>query len=120
MPTLSFVHRIAHAAAHFDGPRRRRHRDGEPPADKGYRRAAIRVQEILCQRIDPDRRESYRAVASVLSRAVRARSAVEGMNSVLRMHRSRHRALNQGPLDLKRLSWNTRVFGGGKRRGRCP
>ena len=59
-------------------------------------------------------------VASVLSRAVRASSAVEGMNSVLRMHQSRHRTLNQGLLDLKRLYWNTRVFGGGKRRGRCP
>ena len=47
-------------------------------------------------------------------------SAVEGMNSVLRMHQSRHRTLNQGLLDLKRLYWNTRVFGGGKRRGRCP
>jgi hypothetical protein len=26
----------------------------------------------------------------------------------------------QGMLDLKRLYWNTRVFGGGKRKGRCP
>ena len=42
------------------------------------------------------------------------------MNSVLRMHQSRHRTLNQGLLDLKRLYWNTRVFRGGKRKGRCP
>jgi hypothetical protein len=42
------------------------------------------------------------------------------MNSVLRMHQSRHRTLNQGMLDLKRLYWNTRVFRGGKRKGRCP
>ena len=56
----------------------------------------------------------------MLSRTVRASSAVECMNSVLRMHQSRHRTLNQGMLDLKRLYWNTRVFRGGKRKGRCP
>jgi hypothetical protein len=36
------------------------------------------------------------------------------------MHQSRHRTLTQGMLDLKRLYWNCRVFGGGKRKGRCP
>ena len=51
---------------------------------------------------------------------VRASSAVECMNSVLRMHQSRHRTLTQDLLDLKRLSWNCRMFRGGKRRGRCP
>jgi hypothetical protein len=100
--------------------RRQRRRDREPAAAGGYRQAAVLVQEVLCRKLDPNWRESYRAVASVLSRAVRASSAVEGMNSVLRMHQSRHRTLNQGLLDLKRLYWNTRVFGSGKRRGRCP
>ena len=42
------------------------------------------------------------------------------MNSVLRMHQTRHKTLSQGMLDLKRLDWNTRVFRGGTRRGRCP
>ena len=42
------------------------------------------------------------------------------MNSVLRMHQARHRTLNQGLLDLKRLYWNAREFRGGERRGRCP
>ena len=42
------------------------------------------------------------------------------MNSVLRMHQSRHRTLTPGMLDLKRLYWNTRVFRGGKRKGKCP
>jgi hypothetical protein len=32
----------------------------------------------------------------------------------------RDRTLNQEMLDLKRLYWNTRVFRGGKRKGRCP
>ena len=59
-------------------------------------------------------------MAAVLGRAVRASSAVECLNSGLRMHQSRHRTLTQGMLDLKRLYWNTRVFRGGKRKGRCP
>jgi hypothetical protein len=42
------------------------------------------------------------------------------MNSVLRMHQSRHRTLTQDLLNLKRLYWNTRVFHGGKRKGLCP
>ena len=78
------------------------------------------VQQVLCQKLDPNWRESYRRVAAVLSQTVRASSAVECMNSVLRMHQSRHRTMTQGMLDLKRLYWNSRVFRGGKRKGRCP
>jgi hypothetical protein len=108
------------ASVHSWWLRRQRPRVSDPAAVGGYRQAALLVQEILCQRIDPNWRESYRSVAAVSSRAVRASSAVECMNSVLRMHQSRHRALSQGLLDLKRLYWNARVFRGGKRRGRCP
>ena len=100
--------------------RRQRRRGGDPAALGGYRRVAPLVQQVLCQQLDPNWRESYRRVAAVLGHAVRASSAVECMNSVLRMHQCRHRTLNQGMLDLKRLYWNTREFGGGKRRGRCP
>ena len=63
---------------------------------------------------------SYDRVAAVLEGTVRASSAVECMNSVLRMHQSRHKTVTQGLLDLKRLYWNCRVFREGKRRGRCP
>ncbi len=100
--------------------RRQRRRGGDPAALGGYRRVAPLVQQVLCQQLDPNWRESYRRAAVVLGHAVRASSAVECMNSVLRMHQCRHRTLNQGMLDLKRLYWNTREFGGGKRRGRCP
>jgi hypothetical protein len=47
-------------------------------------------------------------------------SAVECLNSVLRMHQSRHKTVTQGLLDLKRLYWNCRDFREGRRRGRCP
>ena len=92
----------------------------EPPGSWGVWSVAPLVQRLLCQRLDPNWRESYGKVAAVLRRTVRASSAVECMNSVLRMHQSRHRTLTQGMLDLKRLYWNTRVFRGGKRKGRCP
>ncbi len=62
----------------------------------------------------------YRRLARVLSRVVRASSAVECVNSVVRMHQARHRNLTQELLDLKRLYWNSRPFVAGKRRRRCP
>ena len=78
------------------------------------------VQQLLCQQLDPNWQKSYRQVAAVLSRAVRASSAVECMNSVLRMQQSRHRRMTQELLDLKRLYWNCRVFRTGPRRKRTP
>jgi hypothetical protein len=78
------------------------------------------LQEILCEKLDRNWRYWYRRIAAVLSQTVRASSAVECMNSVLRMHQSRHRTTTQGMLDLKRLYWNCRGFRRGKRKGRCP
>ena len=51
---------------------------------------------------------------------MRASSAVEGINSVLRMQQGRHRKMTQGLLDLKRLYWNCRRLPTGRRKGRCP
>jgi hypothetical protein len=117
---LSVPEELRAASVHLWWLRRQRRRGSDPAAVAGYRQAAPLVQQVLCQQLDPDWPTSYRQVAAVLGRAVRASSAVECMNSVLRMHQSRHRTLNQGMLDLKRLYWNTRVFRGGKRKGRCP
>ena len=108
------------ALVHLWWLRRRRARGSNPQALGCYGAVAPLVQQVLCQQLDPNWRAPYREVAGVLSRTVRASSAVECMNSVLRMHQSRHRTLTQGMLDLKRLYWNTRVFRGGKRKGRCP
>jgi len=100
--------------------RRQLPRKSAETAVGGYGHAACLVQRVLCEKLDPNWRESYRQVATVLRQTVRASSAVECMNSVLRMHQSRHRTLTPEMLDLKRLYWNTRVFCGGKRKGRCP
>jgi hypothetical protein len=63
---------------------------------------------------------AYQRVAWVLRRVVRASSAGECVNSVVRMHQARHRQLTQPLLDLKRLDWNGRAFVSGQRRKRCP
>jgi len=100
--------------------RRQRPRKSRETANSSREHVLYLLQMVLCQKLDPNWRESYRLVATVLSQTVRASSAVECMNSVLRMHQSRHRTVTQGMVDLKRLYWNCRVFRGGKRKGLCP
>jgi hypothetical protein len=63
---------------------------------------------------------SYDRVAAVLNSTVRASSAVECMNSVLRMQQSRHKRMTQPMLDLKRLYWNSHPFRSGPRKDACP
>ena len=82
--------------------------------------AAALVQTEYCRKLAANWQESYRRVATVLRQTVRASSAVECMNSVLRMHQGRHRTVTQPMLDLKRLYWNCRPFRSGKRRARSP
>jgi hypothetical protein len=81
----------------------------------GLLRGVARDREL-----DAEERASYERVAAVLGDTVRASSAVECMNSVLRMQRSRHRRMTQSMLDLKRLYWNCRPFRSGPRKGACP
>jgi hypothetical protein len=81
--------------------------------------------ELLCRLArdrerDGEERASYQRVAAVLADTYRASSAVECLNSVLRMQQSRHRRMTQPMLDLKQLYWNTRAFRSGPRKGRCP
>ncbi|MEO6807520.1 MAG: hypothetical protein ABI353_00205 [Isosphaeraceae bacterium] len=63
---------------------------------------------------------SYTRVSAVLSSTVRASSAVECLNSVLRMQQSCHKRMTQAMLDLKRLYWNCHRLKAGKRQGFCP
>jgi hypothetical protein len=70
--------------------------------------------------LEAEERASYERVAAVLGGTVRASSAVECMNSVLRMQQSRHRRMTQPMLDLKRLYWNCRPSRSGPRKDACP
>jgi len=78
------------------------------------------VQGQVCRSMGEDWQESYQRVSEVLQTVVRAASAVECVNSVLRMQQERHRNISQEMRDLKRLYWNSRVFSDGKRKGSCP
>jgi hypothetical protein len=78
------------------------------------------IEQVLCERLCPQWQSAYRRVDALLRHAVRASSAVECVNSVVRMHQGRHRHVSQGLLDLKRLYWNCRIFREGKRKGKSP
>jgi hypothetical protein len=77
----------------------------------------IMMEQALCQRLWPEWQQVYARVEEMLDRVVRASSAVECVNSVVRMHQGRHRHVSQGMVDRKRLYWNCRVFRHGKRKG---
>lgn len=80
----------------------------------------VALEHVLCDRLCPEWHDAYREVDERLRQAVRASSAVEGVNSVVRMHQGRHRHVSQEMLDLKRLYWNCRVFREGKRKRHSP
>jgi hypothetical protein len=90
----------------------------------GTNRVVAEVGEMLVEvvkmRLGETWKESYRRVSRVLWRVLRASSAVECVNSVVRMHQARHRNLTQEMLDLKRLYFNCRTFLEGKRKKHCP
>ena len=83
-------------------------------------RQLVVIEQVLCERLCPQWQSAYKRVDELLRHAVRASSAVECVNSVVRMHQGRHRHVSQGLLDLKRLYWNCRVFREGKRKGKSP
>jgi len=83
-------------------------------------RQLVVIEQVLCERLCPQWQSAYRRVDEILQHAVRASSAVECVNSVVRMHQGRHRHVSQALLDLKRLYWNCRVFREGKRKGQSP
>ena len=70
--------------------------------------------------LSAEERASYDRISAVLRDTFRASSAVECMNSVLRMQQSRHRRMTQPMLDLKRLYWNCHPFRCGPRKNVCP
>ena len=92
----------------------------DPQVDAARLTSLVAVQEAICHKLCPDWQTSYARVARVVQTTVRASSAVECMNSVIRMHQARHRNLTQPLLDLKRLYWNTRTFREGKRKAASP
>ena len=94
-----------------------RHDRPTSPADSGI----ALVRAVACNgELTAAEAESYTRVSAVLYRTVRASSAVECLNSVLRMQRSRHKRMTQPMLDQKRLYWNRHQLEAGRRKGVCP
>jgi broad specificity phosphatase PhoE len=130
--TLTFLDRLHEelTAAEPDQPRREalvalwRWRRTAAKCDQQGSSATGVMGEVLMGlvrgRLGENWQEAYRRVSQVLKRVLRASSAVECVNSVVRMHQSRHKNLTQPLLDLKRLFFNCRGFLEGKRKGRCP
>jgi hypothetical protein len=87
--------------------------------------AASSIDEVLDEVIrngplNAAEQAAYDQVGHIIRTTIRASSAVEGINSVLRMHQGRHRTMTQGMLDLKRLYWNCRRPMSGRRKGKSP
>jgi hypothetical protein len=82
--------------------------------------AAVVVARAVCARLAKDWAAAYARVCAVLTHVLRASSAVECLNSIVRMQQARHRNLSQEMLDLKRLYWNCRPFRDGQRAQKCP
>jgi hypothetical protein len=77
----------------------------EPTQDQPCARLAqvTVMAQVVCQRLCPEWQTVYARVDQILGRVVRASSAVECLNSVVRMHQARHRHVSQAMLDFKRL-----------------
>ncbi len=110
---------LVRAAVEVEGARRRPEAAGAGPSARGQR-AVLLVAAVLLAAAEDKGSLALRLVRGVLGRAYRASSAVEGLNSIVRMHQGRHRPLTQSLLDLKRLAWNCRAFRTGKRRKQTP
>jgi hypothetical protein len=83
-------------------------------------RALLLVGSVILSKAGEEGATIAKAVRSIFRNTWRASSLVECINSVLRMHQSRHRKLTQGLLDLKRLYWNCHTFRTGRRKGQSP
>jgi len=131
--TLTFLERLHEKLAEAEPDPERRaalvklwqwRRQARKAEAKGSGSAVAEVGELLVEvvkrRLGQDWLQCYRRVSAVLKGVVRASSAVECVNSVVRMHQARHRNLSQEMLDLKRLYFNSRAFLEGKRKKHCP
>ncbi len=111
---------LVQAAVAVEGGRRRPEACKGDGASAAACRAAVLVAGVMLALAKESGSATLTLVQGVLRRGFRASSAVEGLNSVVRMHQGRHRRLTQGLLDLKRLNWNCRPLRTGKRKKQTP
>lgn len=120
LKALDFPEEVKQAAVRQEGLRRR----PELLQGEGLGAAALRGVLLMCAvvltKAGAVGQQAQAAVRDIIRRAYRASSLAECINSVVRMHQSRHRKMTQGLTDLKRLYWNCHTFRTGRRRGTTP
>ena len=80
------------------------------PASAASPLAALVWAVTLQRPLEDAEQAAYARIEAILASTFRASSAVECMNSVLRMQQSRHKRMTQPMLDLKRLYWNCHIL----------
>jgi hypothetical protein len=120
LAALPYSEEVKQAAIRQEGLCRQRELLRGESEEAAARRAVLLVCAVVLSSAGAAGKQAVWAVREIFRRAYRASSVVEGINSVLRMHQSRHRKLSQGLLDLKRLYWNSHSFRTGRRRQSSP
>ena len=120
LQALGLVPETLQAHLELEGLRRRPELLRAPTLLGAAARGRVLARTVQLHHSEPQRAQQAAAVRGVLAGVVRASSAVEGINSVLRMGQARHRRLTQGLIDLKRLYWNSHRFRTGRRKGKTP
>jgi hypothetical protein len=120
LKALDFPEEVKQAALRQEGLRQRPGLlQGEGPPVAALR-GVLLVCAALLTKAGAVGQQAQGAVKDIIRRAYRASSLVECINSVVRMHQSRHRKMTQSLLDLKRLNWNCHTFRTGRRRHTTP
>jgi hypothetical protein len=120
LKALDFPEEVKQAAVRQEGLRRRPELLRGESTQAAALRGVLLVGAALLTKAGEVGQQAQAAVRDIIRKAYRASSLVECINSVVRMHQSRHRKMTQGLLDLKRLYWNCHTFRAGRRRGTSP
>ena len=120
LATLPVSPEVREAAVQAEGLRQRAAALRGSSASASALRGVLLVTGLLLSLSGSTAVAALTQVGGVLRQAWRASSLVECLNSVARMQQSRHRRMTPGLLALKRLYWNCRRFGAGRRRGQTP
>lgn len=111
---------VRDAAVQAEGLRQRPERLRQGGLSSAALQGVLLATSVVLALAGAEATEAVTQVGKILRQAWRASSLVECLNSVTRMQQARHRRMTPGLLALKRLYWNCRVFGTGRRRKQTP
>jgi hypothetical protein len=111
---------VVQAAVRLEGLRRHPEMTRGTSQQAAVMRGLALAWSVVIAKAGEPGQQGQSAVRAILRQSWRGSSAVEGLNSVLRMQQGRHRRLSQGLLDLKRLYWNCRPLRTGQRKKQTP